>query len=341
MPTGSTPSGVVTPATVSYGDSGFLENPYGKEVPEAVRWVVSAGATLKDLNGFSSSLRLRYFGPRPLTSDAIYTSPSTTLVNFEASYKFNKNWSLVGEVLNVFNRRDHDVDYAYVSQITPASALELQGQSLPATPPTTLAGQELVANAIDANAAFTRVMHPVEPVQARFTLRYSFGPLKQTLARLSACAGCARANGCARADAYALAMLRIACGDGHHQAAVLHAFEADENVGEVLDAGRLAMDDEHFKAGIVVEMRVTRGDNQVVVLVLRFSELLGDAVGMVVEDEGDGADDGRVGRGSLLPHQPVADQVAKGFGTVRVSALLDGAVESLQQIRIEGNADSA
>jgi outer membrane receptor protein involved in Fe transport len=122
------------------------------------------------LKGFSSSLRLRYFGPRPLTSDAIYKSPSTTLVNFEASYRFNRNWSLVGEVLNVFNRRDHDVDYAYVSQIAPASVL-----GLPAAPPTTLAGQEAVAAAVDANAAFTRVMHPVEPVQARFTLRYSFG----------------------------------------------------------------------------------------------------------------------------------------------------------------------
>jgi len=170
IPTGSTPAGVVTPATVSYGDGGYLQNPYGKQVPEAVRWVVSAGATTQDLKGFSASLRLRYFGPRPLTSDAIYTSPSTTLVNFEASYKFSRNWSLVGEVLNVFNRRDHDVDYAYVSQITPAAGL-----GLPATPPTALAGQESVANAVNANAAFTRVMHPVEPVQARFTLRYSFG----------------------------------------------------------------------------------------------------------------------------------------------------------------------
>jgi len=120
-------------------------------------------------------LRLRYFGPRPLTSDAIYVSPSTTLVNLSATYRFNRNWSLIGEVLNVFNRRDHDVDYAYVSQIAPASTLEWQGQPLPAAPPTTLAGQELVANAVNANAAFTRVMHPVEPVQARFTLRYSFG----------------------------------------------------------------------------------------------------------------------------------------------------------------------
>jgi len=34
---------------------------------------------------------------------------------------------------------------------------------------------QTVASAVDQNASFTRVMHPVEPVQARFTLRYSFG----------------------------------------------------------------------------------------------------------------------------------------------------------------------
>jgi outer membrane receptor protein involved in Fe transport len=152
------------------GGGTYLQNQYGKDVPEAVRWVVSAGGTMQDYKRLSASLRLRYFGPRPLTSDAIYTSPSTALVNLGTNYKLNRNWSLVGEVLNVFNRRDHDVDYAYVSQITPAVGL-----GLPATPPTTLAGQEQVASVVNANAAFTRVMHPVEPVQARFTLRYSFG----------------------------------------------------------------------------------------------------------------------------------------------------------------------
>jgi outer membrane receptor protein involved in Fe transport len=156
---------------IPIGGGAYLQNPYGKEVPEAVRWVVAAGATLQDYKRFSASLRLRYFGPRPLTSDGIYTSPSTALVNLGATYKFNENWSLVGEVLNLFNRRDHDVDYAYVSQITPAAGLP----GLPVTPPTTPAGQALVANAVNANAAFTRVMHPVEPVQARFSLRYSFG----------------------------------------------------------------------------------------------------------------------------------------------------------------------
>jgi outer membrane receptor protein involved in Fe transport len=132
--------------------------------------VVAAGATLQDYKRFSASLRLRYFGPRPLTSDAIYTSPSTTLVNLGANYKITKSWTLWGEVLNLFNRRDHDVDYAYVSQITPAAGL-----GLAATAPTTLSGQAKVASVVNGNAAFTRVMHPVEPVQARFTLRYSFG----------------------------------------------------------------------------------------------------------------------------------------------------------------------
>ncbi|HXZ11826.1 MAG TPA: TonB-dependent receptor [Candidatus Sulfotelmatobacter sp.] len=155
---------------IPIGGGAYLQNPNGKEVPEAVRWVVAAGATLHDYKGFSASLRLRYFGPRPLTSDAIYTSPSTALVNLGASYKFNNNWSIFGEVLNFLNRQDHDIDYAYVSQIKTAAEL-----GLPAAPPTSLAGQEAVSAAVNANAAFARVMHPVEPIQARFGLRYSFG----------------------------------------------------------------------------------------------------------------------------------------------------------------------
>ena len=163
----------------AYGDSGYLQNPYGTEVPEAVRGVVAAGVTLQDYKGFSTSLRLRYFGPRPLTSDGIYTSPATALVNLGASYKFNKNWRLSGEVLNVLNRRDHDVDYAYVSQITPAVP-ELGLPALPGVPAKRRIGRDVgrgtaVANAVNANAAFTRVMHPVEPLQARFALRYTFG----------------------------------------------------------------------------------------------------------------------------------------------------------------------
>ncbi len=117
----------------------------GKLVPEAVRAVVSAGATLHDLKGFSSSLRLRYFGPRYLTSDGLYQSNQTVLLNGEVGYQFKNKWRISAEFLNMLNRKDADIDYAYVYQITPTAA-----------------------------PAFGRVTHPTEPFLVRFTLGRSF-----------------------------------------------------------------------------------------------------------------------------------------------------------------------
>ncbi len=122
-------------------DASFDQGPGGKWVPEAVGLVISSGITLHDLKRFSASLRLRDFGPRYLTSDAIYRSKATTLLNAEVGRKINNTWRVSVECLNLLNRRDHDIDYAYVSQITPT-----------ATP------------------AFTDVFHPVEPFQVRFKL---------------------------------------------------------------------------------------------------------------------------------------------------------------------------
>ncbi len=56
-------------------------SPGGNRVPEAVGLVISSGATLHDYKGFSSSLRLRYFGPRDLTSDGVFRSQATALLN--------------------------------------------------------------------------------------------------------------------------------------------------------------------------------------------------------------------------------------------------------------------
>jgi len=117
----------------------------GTHMPEAVGLVVSSGITLHDVHGFSASLRLRYFGPRDLTSDGIYKSDSTILLNAEASYQINKTWRVSAEILNFLDRRDHDIDYAYVSQITPS-----------------------------AKAEFRDVFHPVEPFQVRFAMSARF-----------------------------------------------------------------------------------------------------------------------------------------------------------------------
>ncbi len=113
--------------------------PGGKLVPEAVKVVISSGITLHDYRGFSSSLRLRYFGPRYLTSDGLYQSSRTVLLNGEIGYQFNKKWSLSAEFLNMLDRKDADIDYAYVYQIAPTAA-----------------------------PGFGRVNHPTEPFLARF-----------------------------------------------------------------------------------------------------------------------------------------------------------------------------
>jgi len=127
------------------GNDAAPGSPGGKWVPEAVGWVVSSGLSLHDFKRFSESLRLRYFGPRDLTSDGIYRSNSTALLNAEVGYQLNETWRISTEFLNLLNRRDHDIDYAYTSRITPT-----------------------------ATTAFTDVFHPVEPFQVRIGLRGTF-----------------------------------------------------------------------------------------------------------------------------------------------------------------------
>jgi hypothetical protein len=125
----------------------------GKRVPEAVGVVISSGLTLHDYAGFSSSMRLRYFGPRDLTSDGIFRSNQTVLLNSELSYQIKKKWRVSAEFLNILDRRDSDIDYAYESRVIPGL-----------TP-----GKTPIAPSV-----FTRVAHPVEPFQVRFGLARSF-----------------------------------------------------------------------------------------------------------------------------------------------------------------------
>jgi hypothetical protein len=132
--------------TATNGLSYPQQLPGSKLVPEAAKLVISAGATLHEYKSLTASLRLRYFGPRELTSDGINRSQATTLVNASAGYQFNKKWGITAEALNLLNSKADDITYAYVSRITPT-----------------------------ANPEFTNVFHPTEPFQVRFALRYRFG----------------------------------------------------------------------------------------------------------------------------------------------------------------------
>ena len=126
-------------------DDAAPNSPGGRRVPEAVGLVIASGVTVPNLRSFLASLRLRYFGPRDLTSDGLYRSKATALLNGEVGYRISESWRVSAEFLNLLDRSDHDIDYAYESQITPTAA-----------------------------PAFTDVFHPVEPFQMRFQLGKTF-----------------------------------------------------------------------------------------------------------------------------------------------------------------------
>ena len=119
--------------------------PVGRHIPGSIENVISAGVTYRADCGFFGSVRLRYFGPRPLIEDDSVRSPETIMVNAQVGYQFNQTWTATVEVLNLLDRKDHDISYFYESQTTPGGT------------PT----EEVH-------------FHPVEPIQVRASLTARF-----------------------------------------------------------------------------------------------------------------------------------------------------------------------
>ena len=85
------------------------------------------------------------FGPRPLIEDDSFRSDETILLNAQVGYQINRIWTVTAEILNLLDRRDHDIDYAYESRVRPGDAPQTQIH-----------------------------FHPVEPIQARFAITARF-----------------------------------------------------------------------------------------------------------------------------------------------------------------------
>ncbi len=93
------------------------QDPAGTRVPGAIEGVASAGVSIDDLHGFSGSLRLRYFGPRPLVEDDSVRSKASTLLNARASYRMSQRLSLALDLFNLTDAKVSDIDYFYTSRL--------------------------------------------------------------------------------------------------------------------------------------------------------------------------------------------------------------------------------
>jgi len=92
------------------------EDPAGNSIPGAASRTASGGLT-HAAGPWSSGLRLRYFGPRPLIEDDSERSASSTLVNAKVGYAATRQVKFGFEVLNLFNRKVDDITYFYTSRL--------------------------------------------------------------------------------------------------------------------------------------------------------------------------------------------------------------------------------
>jgi hypothetical protein len=135
---------------ISFSRARYSDVPQGFDfVPGSLNRVISAGFAFDPPEGRAGplgSVRLRHFGPRPLTEDNNIKSKSTSLVNAEIGYRFSRQFRLVLEGFNLFDSKVSDIDYFYASR-------------LPGEPPEGVDDIHL---------------HPALPRSARLSLKVSF-----------------------------------------------------------------------------------------------------------------------------------------------------------------------
>ena len=112
---------------------------------------------------------------------------------------------------------------------------------------------------------------------------------------------------------------------------MLHALRTDEPVCQFLDIPRLAAKYYYFQAILVVEMRMQGGNDDCVILVLKIGKLLRQQASVMIVDEGDRADDQRIGRDYCRAHEPVTNQIAKCLRAVIVTFVRYERIKPLQQ----------
>ncbi len=110
---------------LAWTHSELVGNPAGDDIPGAIPRVASAGITLDSPQGLFGSLRWRYFGSRPLSEDGSVESGSFSAFNLLAGWQ-SRSWRVELAVLNLFDSRDHDIDYYYASRLPgePAEGVE-------------------------------------------------------------------------------------------------------------------------------------------------------------------------------------------------------------------------
>ena len=92
-------------------------SPAGDHIPGAIEGVFAGGVAVHELRHWSGSLRVRWFGPRPLVEDGSVRSKASTLVSGEVAFALRPGWAIQASVFNLLDAQVSDIDYFYASRL--------------------------------------------------------------------------------------------------------------------------------------------------------------------------------------------------------------------------------
>ncbi len=109
---------VTADADLAWSHARFSDgDPAGPFIPGAAGVIASIGLTVDRTRGFFGSVRVRYFGGRPLIEDDSVRSKPTSLVNGQLGYHLTPRVHIVLEAFNLLNANASDIDYFYASRL--------------------------------------------------------------------------------------------------------------------------------------------------------------------------------------------------------------------------------
>lgn len=111
---------------LAWTETRFTDNAdEGRFIPGAIPLVASGAVTYETDSGWFGSFRVRYFSEYPLIEDNSEQSEGSMLASLSAGWQGEK-FRVHLDALNLFDSRDHDVDYFYASRLPsePADGVE-------------------------------------------------------------------------------------------------------------------------------------------------------------------------------------------------------------------------
>ena len=116
----------------------------------------------------------------------------------------------------------------------------------------------------------------------------------------------------------------------HHETSMPHTFCTDQFAGEMLHLAGFASQQDDFQTGIVIKMSMKRGDDNVVMVMLKIRKFLGKHAGVVVVDQRHRSDNRRLRSRDGGPHQAVANEIAERLGAIIVPLPCDELIKTFE-----------